>query len=106
MKCLVTKVPGKGILFKVIPDRGREKKLNQSVYLDQYLTDQLDQVLREVPSHQSEDRQQRPPKCVIIGVAIVWVETSQQAGETLWTHPEYVIRGRHHHCLYHRSSSL
>lgn len=72
------------------------------MYWDQSITDQRQQVLPEVLSHQSEERQQRPTKVVVVGVAVVWVSPYLQTGETLRTDPEHIIRDPHHHCDHHR----
>ncbi len=62
-----------------------------SLYWDLSVTDQLEEVFPEVLSHQSEQRQERPTKRVVAGVAVVWVSACLQTDITLWTDPEHII---------------
>lgn len=55
-------------------------------------TDQLHQVVPVVLSQQPEGGQQGPAEGGVAGVAIVWVGSCIQTGETLRAAPEHVIR--------------
>ncbi len=64
---------------------------NQTLYWNQSVTDQLEEIFPEVLGHQSEQSQKSPTKCVVAGVTVVWISPSLQTDVTLRADPEHII---------------